>query len=106
MTTAITTKHTAEPWHIDTEHPTEIRGVQGEASTMVAEVRSPYLSEQIYPNAARIVACVNACAGVEDPASAIALAKTGLSEAEKCARQRGEFSLADCYYEALRALGG
>ncbi len=68
-----TTKHTAEPW------TSEGKGVFGanRKVVMVAMCGDPIRAEDA-PTAARIVACVNACAGVEDPAAALTAAREAL----------------------------
>lgn len=61
------TKHTAEPWTVGgDEDPAPYRGANGEAP-------------QLFVDAARIVRCVNACAGLEDPAAALKLAREAMA---------------------------
>ena len=56
-------KHTKEPWHVC--DPTEqIHAVRSEAGRIVADVGYSDTDAQNRMNARRIVACVNACAGV------------------------------------------
>ncbi len=67
----MSTKHTAEPW-VDcpalgnTERRIEHKGT-GNNCISVAVLRGP----EREANAARAVACVNACAGIKDPAAAL-----------------------------------
>lgn len=56
-------KHTKEPWHVC--DPTEqIHAVRAETGRIVADVGYSDTDAQNRMNARRIVACVNACAGV------------------------------------------
>lgn len=56
-------KHTTEPWHVC--EPTEaLHAVRAEAGRIVADVGYSDTDAQNRMNARRIVACVNACAGV------------------------------------------
>ena len=56
-------KHTTEPWHVC--KPTEaLHAVRAEAGRIVADVGYSDTDAQNRMNARRIVACVNACAGV------------------------------------------
>ena len=56
-------KHTTEPWHVC--EPTEaLHAVRTEAGRIVADVGYSDTDAQNRMNARRIVACVNACAGV------------------------------------------
>lgn len=65
-----TFKHTPEPWHISGIHPRNIH-IGSMASPMVLASMND-IHTQTPENAARIVACVNACAGIDDPAAEIA----------------------------------
>jgi len=59
--------HTLEPWHVSQTYPLE---VTDEGGRLIADCDSAFqtaLGEEL-ANARRIVACVNACAGIEDPA--------------------------------------
>lgn len=57
-------------------------------------------------NASRIVACVNACAGMEDPAEALRLARAALKRAAYSLKVHGAKDVDVQCAEALRALGG
>ena len=73
------TKHTPEPWRVEewTCHaPTCIRA--GDVTVADCSGFGRYADETI-PDAARIVQCVNACAGIEDPAAALKMAKDALN---------------------------
>ena len=68
-------KHPPEPWTVDYEddgRPRAIRDADGEFLTFVTANRLPDDSAKD-PEAeaaiARIVACVNACTGIDDPAA-------------------------------------
>ena len=73
MTTTTQDRHTPEPW-ICREHtfgpaaePTSLWKI-----VMTADGNFTYVAEQLTEaNARRIVACVNACAGMDDPATMI-----------------------------------
>ena len=77
-------KHTPEPWNISHDDSTEewsiVTNQQGSIIANVNEETGPELvgSDPVMrkmpglENASRIVACVNACAGMADPAAEIA----------------------------------
>ena len=69
-------KHTPEPWFSDSEHVGSSVSDRLNDGWFAAKCLGPDRVE----NARRIVACVNACAGMEDPAA----------EIEKLRRQRDE----------------
>ena len=89
-------KHTPEPWdetisknwphgrpdlaqsslNIHGGRPQD--GHDGNIIAIISPVK--YITEQDQANAERIVACVNACAGIEDPAEAIKAAQDALQE--------------------------
>ena len=66
------TKHTPEPWVLADMYIVESDTTKGTA--VVANTRAPTTTpySECRANAARIVACVNACAGIEDPAVELA----------------------------------
>jgi hypothetical protein len=81
----MTTRHTPEPWHVEYyRHGTSILGEDysngsGLGSRAVAAVvHDNRANDSAAANAARVVACVNACAGIEDPAKAFSLARVAL----------------------------
>lgn len=55
-------KHTKEPWHTGKNHNAE-RFIYGEDGWAVAECLQT--KDKMFLNAKRIVACVNACAGLD-----------------------------------------
>ena len=67
------TRHTPEPWNLSSNSPTTVISQQSHASGATVSVHvadcqpGNYASREHLPNAARIVACVNACAGIENP---------------------------------------
>ena len=69
-------KHTPEPWFSDSEHVGSSVSDRLNDGWFAAKCLGPDRVE----NARRIAACVNACAGMEDPAA----------EIEKLRRQRDE----------------
>ncbi len=73
-----TTKHTAEPWRISEGHDFSHLAIVADVAVPIAHISNWLLSEQMRANAARIVACVNACQGVEDPTRFIQCAKAVL----------------------------
>ena len=68
-------KHSPEPWHLLPDDGGALTVMSGRR--IVAKVYYHGGSEDphVHENARRIVACVNACAGIEDPAAFIAKAK-------------------------------
>lgn len=74
-------RHTSEPWETSKTAMRDgsrvVYGMAGYADKPVACVYgAPDIAEpEAEANAARIVACVNACAGIEDPSTARALAR-------------------------------
>lgn len=115
--TIATTKHTAEPWTITTEGGELYICDQHDALLMrVGPVGSR--DKEDHWNAERAVACVNACAGMEDPAEAIREARMQMADAieragfslpgptDHRAAEHGEPVWVCRMREALRALGG
>lgn len=118
MNTQTTTKHTAEPWTLDDGivGPEQmVQGIQDGAGTdnewialgLDDEDGFAECTAYAHPsNAARIIACVNACAGMEDPAAALAEARTLINQARGLIDE-GATSTADNMLEAaLRAISG
>ncbi len=72
MSTVTNAKHTAEPWQVS---DVSTRDIVDNTRNVVAEV-VPVITYNSHAtmlaNRARIVACVNACAGMDDPAAFIA----------------------------------
>ena len=61
--------HTPEPWKLWRDmDPSAPIGIQGQSGDLVCEM-ARWAAEA---NSARIVACINACAGMDDPAAEIA----------------------------------
>lgn len=83
-------EHTPEPWWVGPT-PAYLRMGQGSGNKQPLTIRSPHHSEEIATvwtallpteaNAARIVACVNACAGMSDPEAEIARLRRAVGEA-------------------------
>jgi hypothetical protein len=100
-----TTKHTAAPWIY-----TGSVLVEDQNRNVVARCNTHFRMDAEEANAARIVACVNACAGIEDPAAALAEAKEALRKILRHipASSGGASVSADVHLckQALRALGG
>lgn len=69
-------EHTKEPWHQGTDGR-QIEGING---NIVCIVSGALLNESTIEDARRIVACVNACAGMDDPADAISMLKSQCDE--------------------------
>ena len=67
-------KHTPEPWELRKMHGTEMWGAKSHISDWFV------FEFALEKDAARIVACVNACAGMDDPAA----------EIERLRAERGE----------------
>lgn len=74
------TKHTAEPWRV--EAPYRIGHDAGLLPIVAGNCGVAMVSDPLYhskeANAARIVACVNAMAGIEDPASTLEMAREAI----------------------------
>jgi hypothetical protein len=69
-------KHTPEPWRVsgkivNTQNVVSIKAIDKTISTLAADEFRNCTIEEVNANAARIVACVNACAGMDDPAAEI-----------------------------------
>jgi hypothetical protein len=75
-------KHTAEPWQFNAGLGVIVDG----RSETLATLRHAYDIDGP-ANAARAVQCVNACAGIEDPAAALALARHAIVELQHAVAQ-------------------
>ena len=74
------TRHTPEPWRVKFAHGTsDVYDKEGELIALVYPTEGP----ENAANAARIVACVNACKGMADPAAEIAALRARVAELEK-----------------------
>ena len=109
-------KHTPEPWHIQPDPwPPSIR--DGEHGAEIAYAKSPYTNPEYRTleraNGDRIVACVNACTGLADPAAEIKAMREKIAALEAVvmaaenyidiytAKKIGRISVAsDAYHEA------
>jgi hypothetical protein len=80
------TKHTPEPWSVRPEKDSAFFGVRHTLHKFTTlghcQIRVDYTPESI-ANASRIVACVNACAGIDDPAKEIATHRARIAELEQ-----------------------
>lgn len=106
-------RHTAEPWKAEASNrivSTDTGWGIGECFVTTAQPL-PLASA----NAARIVACVNACAGMEDPEKAISKALLALNDAKRrlmnhsvsgLEEASADSAVWDSIKSALRALGG
>lgn len=101
MTTSTTTKHTAEPWGVENDIYCARRIYACGDGSRIVDVCGDSEEAGDMANADRIVACVNACTGMEDPANGIEKARTLLRLLSS--KQDGVGHQAA---EALRALGG
>ena len=76
-------KHTPEPWHYDScddkAHPTVKAGEYFITDCCSCAMPLGIEEEPMIANAKRIVACVNALAGIEDPAAFVEQAKAALA---------------------------
>jgi hypothetical protein len=102
-------KHTPEPWRRDMNSGLEC-DIRGPNSQKVAlcfglsnkgNLRGEEYKNECSANAARIVECVNACAGIENPAAIKDLIKAALAVQE----YGYTFSDYDALKNALAALG-
>ena len=100
-------KHTPAPWHYSEENsrPSGAQLIYAEDGWLVADACGAFKrhDDERQANAHRIIACVNACAGMEDPAGTISLVRRALQfflddggSDEECR---------DYLADALRALG-
>lgn len=78
-------KHTPEPWYVEANF---IVGVLGDIDTRVN------VYDHDPGNRDRIVACVNACAGMADPASEIAALKAQRDELLAACKEANEWLVA------------
>lgn len=85
--------HTPEPWEVRKHNGTNFYGARGENNDWFI------FENALEKDAARIVACVNACKGMYDPESVISLMKS-IRVGADCGPDLGHL-LAD--YERLRA---
>jgi hypothetical protein len=83
-TTETKVEHTPEPWRA--VHHNRAASILSDSHGPIAgtEGDSVPVAEQ-HENANRIIACVNACAGIADPQSAIAAARDALMDSVKAA---------------------
>ena len=84
-------KHTSEPWSLLSQRQDIIKGKDG---SHILECIGHEANPRTQANADRIVACVNACAGMEDPAYEIAKLR------EEVKRLRGEYGPKQYYSNA------
>lgn len=62
----MSTQHTPEPWSIDKDYAKVVRSKKGIIICNTSQNNAPHLQ---YHDAKRIVECVNAMAGVENPST-------------------------------------
>ncbi len=89
-------QHTPEPWYINDLWPFLIWSKQGQIATTKETV--DYTEEEA-ANARRIVACVNACQGIEDPEKFIEGAKKDKIWHQRAAAFLAEKGLQDQFYQ-------
>jgi hypothetical protein len=85
-TTETKVEYTPEPWnaaHWNYHAPTTVKALCGVAIAETAGLGNDV--ERCIANAERICQCVNACAGIADPKSAIAAARDALMDSVKAA---------------------
>lgn len=82
-----TTKHTAEPWRIWHGNERRTRIGNGMTDVAICEDNAPMAKDEHKANASRIVACVNACAGMEDPTRVLLQVRTALRDMIKANEQ-------------------
>ena len=92
-------KHTPEPWALDTFEPITNDNAQWEICTISGSATPGTIATKVrIKNARRIVACVNACASMDDPAHGIAETAAILNRAclarQAAERQRDELAAA------------
>lgn len=99
-------KHNAEPWQVLQDNAVVAAIADGSGNT-IATLR---WSDRADPgaNAARSIACVNACVGIEDPSHAIVRARSFLRDivAATTTPNGKRSSHGDEAAHVLRALGG
>jgi hypothetical protein len=95
-------KHTPEPWMKGFFHVYDADGC--EIADCMSDV---YLTYHDQANAARIVECVNACAGIENPSYAIAFAIDALKMADHVRGTRDDIvEVGNALRKALELLTG
>ncbi len=85
------TKHTHGPWKIDREYEgmclgcSTIAGIGEYSQTIIGETwpQGDHTDASSLPNAQRIVACVNAMEGIENPADFVRQSKAALELSRK-----------------------
>lgn len=78
-------KHRPEPWVLDDDSPYFTVSDSNGKYIIAGEMDGwmiPFATDDGNVNAARVVACVNACAGMADPAAEIAALRESLADAE------------------------
>ena len=104
-------KHTPEPWAVD--EYMAVGGLTGmlidNAGNHIGTAFNVTMSAEAVTNARRIVTCVNACAGMADPAAEIAELKRQRDELMSLAERLVQWDLdypVNCYngYAGLQAL--
>lgn len=93
----INTKHTPEPWWIPTGYYTYIQGMSNGVTVPIAACTdNSHADAPNRENFSRIVACVNALAGIEDPATYIATLKAQRDDLlEACRSANGDMKWAE-----------
>ncbi|HWT40360.1 MAG TPA: hypothetical protein VN081_03800 [Dongiaceae bacterium] len=61
------TNHTPEPWKVKTNKLANVVSIQDATGAYIAGTGNALENSEKLANAARIVQCVNACAGIENP---------------------------------------
>lgn len=98
--------HAPEPWFMGSSDVTVIRP-DGRPRRLFSLTDDGWLGNEDQANGTRLVACVNACHGVSDPRTALALARQALSSVKTYAETNTlPEGLQRMCTEALRALGG
>lgn len=111
--------HTPEPWEHTTEHgysasifgPYTVPAGPGrprKRKVLIAQFRlytDDEVREQCNANAARAVACVNACQNLSDPAAALTAAREALERCEKLVSCLTVGQVVDAGYDAIEASG-
>lgn len=104
------TKHTPEPWVYDAQgHQGIITDTEGFTIVRVECVQQPGPGGLVGPQVARIVSCVNALAGIDNPALAIKAAREALDSLSGIlipASPDGQAMVRTVARRALALLGG
>ena len=95
------TKHTPEPWTVEERGPDGAHAIKSLAPVSTRHITSLHRFGR--GNSDRIVACVNALAGIDDPEAFVAAAKRLIGNAAGLTMLTGDRNAAKTYIECVGA---